>query len=257
MRDSAAVTDNYVSITAQSSPVLQAGRLTTPDPFEDLPVPSMASDPANVSKTNYSGKTIISLPLVPLVSLNPGIYDYIEVISGKVEFKPGIYIVRGKQPVTQYSLSVVAGEIDAQGMMFYITNSSGYDGVTGSPDSGDGETTAPTSMVTSLLPSVVINYGLLTSKFSGLNSPSSPFHGMLIYQRRHDRRPIAIVQTNLLNSSALNGTIYAKWSHIILAGMGTNQARFVAGTMRVIALTDIEIKPTNYLPPAQDVFLVQ
>jgi hypothetical protein len=98
--------------------------------------------------------------------------------------------------------------------------------------------------VTNTLPVAAINIGLLGSRLSGLNDPASPFDGMLIYQRRHDRRPIAIVQENLLGAGQLSGTIYSKWGHVILAGKGDLDARFVVGTMRIVALLDMEIRPS-------------
>jgi hypothetical protein len=80
---------------------------------------------------------------------------------------------------------------------------------------------------------------------------------MTLFQRRQDRRPVVFVQENLLSGGTLQGTIYAKWGHVIVAGIGTYDARFVAGTMRLIALLDLTINPSNPFPAAQDVFLVE
>jgi hypothetical protein len=80
---------------------------------------------------------------------------------------------------------------------------------------------------------------------------------MLIYQRRLDRRPIVLVQENLLGPGQLHGTVYSKWGHVVLAGKGSYDARFVAGTMRIVALLDMQISPSVRLPAAQDVFLVE
>lgn len=127
----------------------------------------------------------------------------------------------------------------------------------GTPDCFDGETSPGSSNVTNILPSVVINMGVLGSSFSGLNDSASPFNGMMIYQRRADRRPIVLVQENLLGAGQLRGTVYSKWGHVILAGKGTYDARFVTGTMRIIALLDMQISPATLLPAAQDVYLVE
>ena len=60
-------------------------------------------------------------------------------LSGVANFEPGVYVIRGKDPVTQISLAMVAGTVNAQGVMFYITDSAAYDGVSGDPDQGDGD----------------------------------------------------------------------------------------------------------------------
>lgn len=236
---------------------LKANKLAVPDPLTYLPVPTTTTDPANVSSTNYGARTIIGLPVGPKIQLYPGVYDYINVVIGRVKFNPGIYIIRGQHPVTKHSLLLTAGEIEAEGVMFYLTNSAGYVATSGSPDASDGETEPSGPLVGSVIPSAIINIGLLGSSFTPLNSPGSPFDGMMIFQRRHDRRPIVIVQENLLGAGTLEGTMYAKWGHIILAGKGEYNARFVAGTMRIIALLDCQIKPTELLAPATDVFLVE
>jgi hypothetical protein len=250
---------NYGKLIASDPPVLQAGRLPVPDPLRNLPVPTVAADSTNVKATMHGGRTIVGLPLLgPTITLEPGVYDYIDVVSGKVVFKPGVYIIRGANPLTLIPLKMLAGEVTAEGVMFYITDSNGYSATSGAPDNTDGETTAPSSGITgSVVPAAVVNVGLLGSKFTGLNSPGSPFHGMLIYQRRHDRRPLVIVQENLLGAGAIRGTIYSKWGHTILAGKGDLDLRFVTGTMRIVALLDLDIRPTSYLPAAEDVYLVE
>jgi hypothetical protein len=204
------------------------------------------------------GVTVTGLPILgPPVNLQPGVYDYINVVSGVVNFQPGVYIIRGRSPLTQLSLSMVAGTVNAQGVLFYITNSAGYDGASGAPDSGDGETAPAPPGLGALLPSVVIQAGLLGSGLSGLNSPGSPFDGMVIYQRRQDRRPIVIAHQNLLGSGDFSGAVYAKWGHVIFLGNGTYDARFVCGSMRVLTLFDSTLAPSRTFPPAQDVLLVE
>src|SRR5262249_6041312 len=106
-------------------------------------------------------------------------------------------------------------------------------------------------------PSAVINFGLTGSSFTPLASSGSPFNGMMIYQRRQDRRPIVMIQENLVGPGTIQGTVYAKWGHVLLAGMGTYDARFVAGTMRLVALATLNINPSTLFPPARDVYLVE
>ncbi|MBI3464449.1 MAG: hypothetical protein HY000_15555 [Planctomycetes bacterium] len=249
--------NNYGHISPQQDSPLKANKLPVPDPFRNLPPPTLTTDPSNVRADIYGGVTVANLPLAPPRVLQPGVYDWIEVISGRVIFSPGIYVIRGANPLTQAALSIVGGNVTAQGVMFYITNSPAYSINDGSPDSLDGETAPPAPGAAALLPSVILNLSLLNSTFSPLNDPTSPFHGMTIYQRRRDRRPIIILREDLLLAGSFSGTAYAKWGHVILAGSGTFDARFVAGTMRVVNATNVTLAPGTLLPPAEDVFLVQ
>ena len=61
----------------------------------------------------------------------------------------------------------------------------------------------------------------------------------------------------MIGAGTLQGLVYAKWGHVILAGIGTYDARFVAGTMRIIALLDLNIYPSKFLAAAKDVYLVE
>lgn len=249
---------NYGAFHSSNPSPLRAGMLPAPDPLKNLPVPSMQSDADNIRTDEYGGMQIVGLPLLsPPVTLMPGVYEWIEITSGRVQFLPGIYVIRGKNPVTGLSLSVLAGQVQAAGVLFYITDSASYSATTGLPDVADDSRSPNASSVPGMLPSVSINLGLLGSRFSGLEDPSSPFHGLFIYQRRNDRRPIVLVQENLLGTGQLRGAIYAKWGHVLLAGRGTFDARVVAGTMRLLVLADLSIEPTTLFPPAQDVFLVE
>ncbi|GAA4436365.1 Tad domain-containing protein [Bremerella cremea] len=246
----------------ESEVVLQARRRPVPDPFRELPVPTLSADSQNVKADFYGGRTIVGLPLIgPPTVLKPGVYDWITIISGRVEFEPGVYIIRNRDPVTQISLTMLAGEVEAEGVMFYITNNQGYSPISGSPDASDEETRPDNGgllvNVAGLLPSTVVNIGLLGSKITPLDDPSSPFDGFAFYQRRFDRRPMVFVQENLLGNGNLEGNIYSKWGHVILAGKGVFDARFVVGTMRLVALLDIDIRPSVKLPPAYDVYLAE
>ena len=70
-------------------------------------------------------------------------------------------------------------------------------------------------------------------RISGIDDPDSPYNGIVVFQRRRDRRPVAIV-TSLLSSPGVEGAVYAKWGHVILASRGTVDASFVAGTVRIV-----------------------
>jgi hypothetical protein len=248
---------NYENFQAGQRSPLQANRLPVPDPYAGLPAPTTSTDPTNVSPVLRGGVTVAGVPLIgPPVTLQPGIYEYIRVVSGIVTFAPGIYVIRNIDPATQMSLQLNAGTVNAQGVLFYITNAPGYDGVSGDPDASDGAMRPASGGGSHVTPSVFIQASLLGSGVSGLNDPDSPFDGMIIYQRRHDRRPIVIAHQNLLGGD-FAGTVYAKWGHVSFIGNGTYDARFVCGSMRVLTLFDSTLSPSNFLPPARDVLLVE
>jgi Flp pilus assembly protein TadG len=248
---------NYGNFSSGQASPLRANQLPVPDPFANLPAPTVAADPTNVSATTYGGVQVTGVPLItPATVLNPGVYDWIEIVSGSAVFNPGVYIIRSVNPATQISLSVLAGTVTANGVTFYITNSTTYTPLTGAPDASDGNAVAPAPTLTSSIPSVVIA-SLLGSSYSGLNSPASPFNGLLIYQRRLDRRPIVLVDQQLLLAGSLQGTVYGKYSQIVFAANGTFDLRLVAGSIRFANLLQTVIAPTQLLPPAQDVYLVE
>jgi len=248
---------NYGNYKSGASSPLLANQLPVPDPFETLPVPSTASDPVNVNTTLRGSAQVISLPLgVPTV-LQPGVYDWIEVDAGQAVFQPGIYIIRSTNPLTGLALNILAGTVTANGVMFYVTNSSSYNPQTGAPDSGDGDTRPAVSVPTSLTPSVVINAAIPGSTFLPLNTGSSPFDGILIYQRRSDASPVVVVHSSLLGAGTFSGTFYAKWGHVLFTGAGTYDIRIVSGTARLVTVTGMTIVPSVFLPPAKDVFLVE
>jgi hypothetical protein len=240
----------------QASP-LRCNKLPVPDPYAGLPAPTVSSDSANVVATNRGSVNVIGLPLIgPPVTLNPGVYDWIQVTSGVVKFNPGVYIIRNVNPITQLSLNVLAGTVTANGVMFYITDSTNYSAVSGAPDASDGNAVPPSGSLGTLLPSVVIA-SLLGSTYSPLNAPNSPFNGLLVYQRRLDRRPIVIADEALVLGGTLTGTVYAKYAQVVFAANGTYDMRFVAGSMRFANILQCTIAPTQLLPPAKDVFLVE
>ena len=248
--------DNYSSFPGGGSTPLQANRLPVADPYENLPAPTTTSDPDNVSATLRGGVTVAGLPLIgPPVTLQPGIYEYISVVSGVANFQPGVYIIRGVNPTTQVSLSLLAGTVNAQGVLFYVTNSAAYDGTSGAPDDADGE--SPPASPGAFNLSVVIQAGLLGTGITSLTDAGSPYDGLVIYQRRQDRRPIVVAHQNLIGNGEFSGTVYAKWGHVVFAGNGTYDARFVCGTLRVLTIFNSTLAPSALLPPARDVLLVE
>ena len=107
-----------------------------------------------------------------------------------------------------------------------------------------------------LIPSVVIA-SLLGSSYSPISSPNSPYNGVLIFQRRTDRRSIVLADQSLLLAGTLAGSIYGKYAQVVFACNGTFDIRFVSGSMRFANLLQTTIAPTQLLPPAQDVYLVE
>jgi Flp pilus assembly protein TadG len=250
--------DCYQAYSAGEDSPLKANRFSVPDPYASLPVPTTISDPENVTSDYRGSQTIAGIPLIgPPVTLSPGVYDWIQVVSGKVIFQPGIYIIRGRNPLTQISLSVIAGQVQAEGVMFYITNAPDYSPSSGLPDSADGESSPADAGVLNLAPSVLIDVALPGNSLAPLNSPGSPFHGMLLMQRRQDRRPIVFLRQSLLGDVNVAGNVYAKWGHVVLAGNGTYRSAFVCGSLRVLDLLNCQISPANPLPAATDVFLLE
>jgi hypothetical protein len=248
---------NYGNFTAGQSSPLRANQLPVPDPFANLPAPTVAADSTNVSATTKGGVQVIGVPLIgPPTVLNPGVYDWIEIVSGTVVFNPGVYIIRSVNPTTQIALNVLAGTVSANGVMFYITNTTTYSPASGTPDASDSNAVAPPPAPMQLVPSVVIA-SLLGSSYRGLNSPASPFNGLLIYQRRLDRRPIVLADQQLLLAGTLQGTIYGKYSQIVFAANGTFDLRLVGGSIRFANLLQTVLAPSTLLPPAQDVYLVE
>jgi Flp pilus assembly protein TadG len=247
--------NNFSSTTSGQPSPLRCNALPVPDPYSGVPAPTTAADSANVSATNYGGVTVIGLPLLPAKVFNPGVYDWIEIVSGSVTFNPGVYIIRGVNPITHIGLNVIAGTVTAKGVMFYITNSTGYSPASGAPDSGDGNATPPSGSGT-LLPSVVIA-SLLGSTYTGLNDSNSPFNGLLFYQRRVDRRPIVLADETLILGGTLSGTLYAKYGQTIFAASGTYNLKFATGSMLCLSVLQCTLSPSQLMPPAMDVYLVQ
>ncbi|HXY33717.1 MAG TPA: pilus assembly protein TadG-related protein [Planctomycetaceae bacterium] len=247
---------NFGSITPGQPSPLRCNALPVPDPFSSVPAPTTAADSKNVVATNYGGVSVVGLPLLPAKVLNPGVYDWIEIVSGDVVFNPGVYIIRNVNPVTQIALNVIAGTVTANGVTFYITNTTNYSPASGAPDNSDGNAVPPAG-APNLFPSVVLA-SLLGSNYSGLNDSSSPFNGLLIYQRRIDRRPIVLADETLILGGALSGSVYSKYGQAIFAANGTFTLQFVTGSLLCLNALQCKLTPAAQpLPPAMDVYLVQ
>ena len=269
--------DHYLPLHPGDLPPLRANRIPVPDPFIDLPGPPASGDPADDSlghcvkvvvstdaatdavDSAISGLLPILKPLVQSITapleqcmteavIQPGVYDSLTVVAplGGVRFEPGVYTIRGKNPVTGLSLAVV-GPVEAQGVMFYI----------GDPSEPD-PSGPPAHVVTDLIPSVVIAPLIPGGAYTGLSGSGGPLDGMLIYQNRNDRRPIIMEAQHLLGDTSLSGKIYAKWGHLsFVGGMGSYDLQVVTGTARFVTVGNSVFDPVELMPKAEDVYLVE
>ncbi len=211
--------------TVPGSP-LRTGSLPVPDPFLYLPPPTIGTG------ANPTVHPAVSVSGNATVTLTPGIYPSISISSGTVVFQPGIYIIRGGD------LKITEQNVTAYGVMFYVTGSD-YDVSTGLPDSGDAYATPPAAGNASF-GDVSINAGL---RFSGLNNPSSPFNGMLFYQRRLNTKAFSIQGNS--SSGNLAGTIYAKWAPMNISGQGTYSAQLIVRNMALSGNGTVAIDHSN------------
>jgi Flp pilus assembly protein TadG len=218
---------------------LHTRAMPVPDPFLYLP-PPMVSNGAN--PTVYPA---VSVSGSDSVTLGPGVYPSIKISSGTVVFQPGIYIIRGGD------LQVTEEKVTANGVMFYLTGSD-YNVSTGWPDIAD-LAKAPPADGNPSFGSVTINAGL---KFWGLDNTSSPFNGMLFYQRRLNTNAFSLQG----NSSAgnLSGTIYTKWAQMKISGQGNYGAQFVVNDVALSGNGTVNIDyGTTTLARSNQVALVE
>ena len=230
---------------------LQAGRLPVPDPLASLPLPTTTADPVNVVTNWRGGRRVRDSDSDK--TLSPGVYDWIDVDADSAYFRPGVYIIRAVDSNTGLALRILGDWVRAEGVMFYITDSSSYSATSGSPD-GTLQPAAWES-VTTQTPGVWIEIGL-GSRFMGISDSASPFYRVLVFQARHDRRPMYI--TKLLGGDEyIFGNIYGKWSRAYVVSSSRVDCRLVVGSLTWFSQSDSRLAPPNRLPAARDVFLVE
>lgn len=265
----------------QGYPLGEPSNLTTDgwpqeDPLAALPVPTTANGVINVFRGEPSasdGKlklgdqqadfpkenVIVTDPVTgdQTMILQPGIYTSIKVSGGNVVFTPGIYVLRPEHN-TNTALSVTGGNVVGQGIMFYNTGDN-YNAETGWPDSLDGQEPPPAEDG-ARFGGVTINAEL---HLSGISSTypydppvASEFDGMLLYQRRRNTEAIRLEGD--ADQGDLDGTMYAKWANLTIAGQGTFDGPFVVGDADIAGQGDVTIAANNNnLPPLPRVFLVE
>jgi hypothetical protein len=234
---------NFQPITGTAN-VLHARALPEPDPLINLPTPVQGM--AGVDVTNRGTITASG-------TYSPGVYSNISLGNNtNVTFNPGIYIIVPQK--TNDGISITGGAIvSGNGVMFYLTGDN-FNTTTGVPDINDGSSSPPDSSGTKNFASLTINGNSVN--LTGLINASSPFNGMLFYQRRLNTQG-ANIQGNGSNTQ-LGGTIYAKWAQFKVAGSGQYNAQFVVGSIAVSGQANVTI---NYagknLGKANQIYLVE
>jgi len=190
---------------------------------------------------------------------SPGIYSNIKLSNGaNLTFSPGIYYVVPDK--TNDGISITGSAIvNGDGVMFYLTGDN-FNVRTGAPDNlavekTDNVSTMPADTSgTSKYASLTINGQ--TVNLTGLKDVTSPYNGMLFYQRRLNTQG-ANIQGNGTNTQ-LGGTIYAKWANFKVSGSGQYNAQFVVGSIAISGQSNITL---NYagknLGRANQVYLVE
>jgi hypothetical protein len=236
---------NFQNVPGNIGNPLHAGMLQAPDPLEFLATPTTANGVDSTSRGAWKNGT--------QASLLPGIYDSLEINNADYSFPAGIYVVKGGNfKITGNS------KVTGNGVMFYITGNN-YDPASGSPDSSDGSSSPPTSG-NPTFGGVTINGGTganaKTISLTGLNDSTSPFNGMLFYQRRWNTQSADINGGS--DTTQLNGTIYGKWTRFKLDGSGVYNSQFLVGSLALSGQANITI---NYAGKnegkAPQVFLVE
>ena len=266
--------DNFDNIDPGGPNPLHAGTLPIADPLLYLPTPTVANgvDPIyhgspqasdgslELNATAESTNEVIIDPGTgeEIMILNPGIYEKIKITGGRVEMRPGIYVL-SPQNNTAFTLEITGGNVVADGIMVYNTGSD-YDPLSGAPDNADGDN-PPAAPKNVEFGDIKINAAMQfnpldTSEHTYGTPVSDEFDGMLFYQRRWNESDMQIEGDS--EEGNLAGTLYAKWGEVKIAGQGTYDAQFVVGTMDIIGQGDITI---NYdgddLGKALKLFLVE
>ncbi len=264
------------------SNVLFCGQLPVPDPLLNLPVPTtalgvdptergspvatntnlMLNDPSGVNYLDTDPETG-----EPRMVLHPGVYTSIEVTGGNVWMKPGIYVLK-PAPNNQTALKITGGNIQAKGIMFYNTGHN-FDPETGYPDNNDHNYKPPPpdgAEFGAITMNAGMQFGpidlddpdLIYGDYLGGDQyvPDATFDGMLFFQRRRNTAGLDI-QGDLTEGS-FQGTLYAKWAHVKIAGSGIYDAQFVVGSMEVTGSGVVTIDYAGtHLGKAPQIFLVE
>lgn len=222
------------------------------DPLADLPVPraglgldSTDRGFARVTKGTsqiQNGNTVEG----GWVVLRPGVYDYIEITGGNVRFLPGIFVLKGGKA---NALTITGGTVDGSaGILFYNTGHD-FKADTGWPDVNDDGT----NQTGSKFGGILIN---ADAQLHPLADPSSPFKGMLIYQRRENSESMEF-QGNA-STGSVGGTVYARHALVKISGQGIFNNQFVVGQFAKTGVGNLSIECSEAPPVvARKAFLVE
>ena len=291
--DSVGGVDDYLAfkpLIPNEPPPLKTGCLPEPDPYLNVVTPYLGNglDPTYRGSVNITNQNVTGLATDDAkqnrratqteavagglytvqsgdVILHPGIYDSISITGGTVYFIPGIYVLRAKK-ANQATLKVTGGNIKAEGLMFYNTGES-FRRYSGNPDKLD-LSTPPPGTATTLFGSAEFNASVRTTPintslynyatlYSGAQSISKDFDGMMFYQRRHNTQVLKI--TGNTSQLSLSGTFYGKWMPLDISGQGKYDAQFVVDSMKVTGNGTVEVTAGNNAPKPKgnSVFLVE
>jgi hypothetical protein len=165
-----------------------------------------------------------------------------------VFLNPGIYIITGGG-LSMSGNSTLSGE----GVMLYNTGSD-YNVSTGLPDSGDG-TSLPPAPGNPTFGGVEIT-GNAALNLTPYSNSSSPFDGMVLYQRRLNPMPLKLAGNG--SSDVLSGTVYAKWAPLDLSGNGTFNSQFVVQRVEISGNGTLVLDVAGqHLAQSELVFLVE
>lgn len=237
--------------TISGVPPLSANRRPVEDPLTSLPVPTVNVDSTHVIPANRGSVELVN---ASYTELNPGVYDWIRAIDSNVVFNHGVFIIRNVNPSTNIGLELRGSQVNVDRVMFYITNNTSFSANNGTPDITDTVDTAPSTPWTTS-PSVDIQI-TGDSRLKGLDHPGTPYHGMLIFQRRWDRRWIRIdYQNGYVNR--IWGTVYAPVAKLSLYSAHDVQCEFAVGSLRLYNYSGLDVHAPFPFPPIRDVYLVE
>jgi len=217
---------------------LKARQLPISDPLINLPTPTTATGvlavyPGAGGTTHLEPQHITIALSGGNFALAPGIYGSITVNGsgpGSVTFQPGIYVLKGGNALGHALNIDTGGKVFAGGVMFYNTGSN-YDHVTGTPDRSDGNTLGTDASAT--FGDVLISPGSSSASYvESIGDTTSPFYGVLLYQRRWNTKPVTIRLRNA--DDDYKGTFYARWSKFTVLDPGRTFSQIIAGSVSIV-----------------------
>lgn len=247
--------NDFTTRTSTPNPLRANVRRMLVDPLATLPVPNASNTP---SISNWTSRQPAITYSGGQATINPGIYADISVGSNQtLRLNPGVYII---SPQSNSQGLNVAGSLIGSNVMFYLT-SNNFIGNTF--DQRDGAV-APRSELPSQtgdcpLPDNTTGEGnnIIYARvnfssngreinLSGINNPASPFHNMLIFQRRRNQQIIDLSPRGT-PAANFNGIIYAKWARLQLTSNARVNVSYplAVGSFSLSGNSILNVAPTN------------